>query len=198
VVVAGGAGGNGTRGGAGGAVGGVSHRSIFDQISDGRVEISEVRMVIAGGAGGTGSVLEGGAGGNVVVRDRLQGLTAGIQGDSVLAGLDVSGGAGGSGATRGGAGGSISHVTVVNSALEEGGSVSTTMLKGAILLGGAGGAGAAGDGGRGGNISELRFSSSLVSTGIFAGAGGAGGGLPSARGGAGNVHLTPHSTPNAQ
>lgn len=205
VSVLSGDGGNGSKGGTGGGVTGVSCVGVYNNpANDGFVTVIDpIAMKFVSGKGGNGSTAEGGAGGAINFSKALLGLSR-IDSSSTNPGflpadeaLRIFTGDGGTGATKGGAGGSVSGVKAANVKNGLGDSIPTNLLGGAFIETGDGGATTSGDGGAGGSVTGVKLSverQGTDPTGNLRILTGGGGNSASGKGGAGGAVLNSNFT----
>jgi hypothetical protein len=187
ITVTAGDGGNGTSGGAGGSIRDLRHESVHDQVTRSKQILTNyVTMTLTAGDGGVGSAGQGGAGGSILLSKPISGLTV-IDPDSASfrESFRAYGGVGGAGSVKGGAGGSISGITLQNAPSASGASLDSTQLHSALIVAGAGGAGGTSDGGAGGAVSKLLVGVQNGWLTVAGGDGGAGG--TAGKGGAGGA-----------
>ncbi len=187
ITVTAGDGGEGTTGGAGGTIRDLKHDTVHDQLTRSKaILLSYVTMTLTAGDGGEGTAGNGGAAGGIFLTKAISGITEwDPDSNNTTEAFRAFAGVGGDGTLKGGAGGSISGITLQNSPFANGSSITRTHLTAATIVGGEGGNGGTSDGGAGGSVSKLLVGIQDGALQVVAGDGGSGG--ATGRGGVGGA-----------
>ena len=156
-----GKGGNGASGGSGGLISLLQLNGIYDESTGVQTAINSIALLMVAGDGGDATAAAGGTGGSIQLAKTLQGISHIDQQAATPGflptdeGLRAFAGNGGSGITRGGGGGVVSGLKVVNPLSASGKVIPTNLLGGAYVSGGDGGNAGNGTAGAGGAVSGL-------------------------------------------
>ena len=156
-----GKGGNGASGGAGGLISLLQLNGIYDESAGVQTAINSIALLMVAGDGGNATAAAGGNGGSIKLTKTLQGISHIDQQAATPGflptdeGLRAFAGNGGNGITRGGEGGVVTGLKVVNPLSASGKVIPTNLLGGAYVRGGDGGNAGNGTAGAGGAVSGL-------------------------------------------
>lgn len=163
VTVSTGHGGSGISGGAGGLLSTLQVKGIYDELSGNQTIINSIALRLIGGDGGNGSLTSGGAGGAIKISKTFEGISS-VHASSTnpnflpsSEGIRAFAGDGGNGVTKGGAGGLVSGIKVINALGASGSPIPVNLLGGASVIAGNGGNATNGTAGIGGNVSGLNL-----------------------------------------